>query len=439
MTYWLYTVLRPSWIFLCEKFEEGQYLLSTFKKQDVKCGDIVFVYQKDDKKGKIAMNGFVGIIVMSKDMLYNTKIKLFKDVNMNRYIVDINVPTIFDKMCKLQEIDPILKESPEYKSAISFLKKYSVGNTHFAPLSTLLGTTMLLALKTRVKNISILPIKNDDSDNTIPITKAKNISDDEKSIKPNKKKINKSKYDEYESNTSIIKLSDNEYESDTSIIKLSDDEKSIKPNKKKINKSKHDEYESDTSIIKLSGSYNKSNHSKPALKKHAVIVKKKQQIKIDSYESDGSSDYGDIASAFIDSDSDVGSDNSNSSNNSDNSDNESDDDDDDVCVGNIPVLIIPCNTMKKLQDPIAIKSHYVTCGKCDTYNNNQKELGLEMTKRKIQFVTLGECTDVTDTVDRYFNGRPCVLEKDKTGKFPMRIIKVNDVLNIYNQCFFIQW
>jgi hypothetical protein len=138
--------------------------------------------------------------------------------------------------------------------------------------------------------------------------------------------------------------------------------------------------------------------------------------------------------------SDSESDKSSKSKSGDTSDSESDDFV--TIIGNIPILMIPCqkinlkdsgNTMIK-----NFKQHYGKCQKCDIYNNNQFELLNELDKRNIDFEKLDDCCDLDDIYDKYINLNQYVFEfEKKVDKIPIKLILVNDPDNTYYKCFFI--
>jgi len=145
-----------------------------------------------------------------------------------------------------------------------------------------------------------------------------------------------------------------------------------------------------------------------------------------------------------DSDSDNTSDSDSDNTSDSDSDNTSDSDSDDfvTVIGNIPVLMIPCQKIN-LKDSGStmiknFKQHYGKCQKCDIYNNNQFELLNELDKRNIEFEKLDDCCDLDDIYDKYINLNQYVFEfEKKVDMIPIKLVLVNDPDNTYYKCFFV--
>lgn len=138
--YWMYVLTAEQWGHLIERIDEGQFYLSSYADHDIRIGDIVLIYQRPDK----APGGVVGICETSTPMTKNdgtmnlTKknssgmIKVFRDMNMNRYVMRLSTISLFDEPYKLYGLKSIIDNlDTHYTSMQQFIRKHIKGECNF--------------------------------------------------------------------------------------------------------------------------------------------------------------------------------------------------------------------------------------------------------------------------------------------------------------------
>ena len=107
----------------------------------------------------------------------------------------------------------------------------------------------------------------------------------------------------------------------------------------------------------------------------------------------------------------------------------------------IPILMCPCDKLKKkkLTDENKliqeIIKHYQQCGKCDITNNNKTDIYFGNNKTKIYIEKLNsEDGDLINMMNCYDN---CKVYQIKENE--IRIIIIDDVSDLYNECIIIGW
>lgn len=104
---WLYRLSTTYWEQLKALYVKKKFYISSCIKPPVYRNDIVIIYQKHDTPIK---SGFVGICQVKSNMRNNEKnIKIFNDNNMNKYFCDIGTVCLFDEICKISQVENILK------------------------------------------------------------------------------------------------------------------------------------------------------------------------------------------------------------------------------------------------------------------------------------------------------------------------------------------
>lgn len=115
--FWIYKMSKN----LVEQFENfPEMVLTSFQNYNIKKKDIILLYQKEKIK-----NGFIGICRASDNQALNKNIKLFKDENLNKYMIKLNFATIFDQPIKLEKIFEFIRmDINGYKNMSSFRITY---------------------------------------------------------------------------------------------------------------------------------------------------------------------------------------------------------------------------------------------------------------------------------------------------------------------------
>ena len=107
-------------------------------------------------------------------------------------------------------------------------------------------------------------------------------------------------------------------------------------------------------------------------------------------------------------------------------------------------MFIPCKNFKfgnnesTLND--AFLKHYGKCAKCEIYNNNNIELYLD--KNRIIYKKYRNGDKLKNIIELYTKLKKNIYEiKKKNGVIQksIKIIRVDDEKNIYNNCLFILW
>ncbi len=117
--YWIYIMSTTIW----EDYQKyDQLQVSSYSSYNIKSGDIIIFYVKNKR-----ISGFCGVAKTSSKQKKNTSVWIFKDMNMNKYLIDLESMTTFD-LIKLDNIYPYIKmDSVGYKNLASFRSKYLKG------------------------------------------------------------------------------------------------------------------------------------------------------------------------------------------------------------------------------------------------------------------------------------------------------------------------
>lgn len=122
--FWNYNIDKKSWDVI---IESGNFCISGYNKSNVKCNDIIFIYCKGGRKV-----GYQGIGRVCKDVIDNTDntIKVFKDCNLNRFVVEFDILVLFEDYIPLKDIiDPMNSTVIGFRNAKSYRKKFIGGST----------------------------------------------------------------------------------------------------------------------------------------------------------------------------------------------------------------------------------------------------------------------------------------------------------------------
>lgn len=193
ISYWMFVLSDINWEDLKKNLMKDVFYITSFGLQELKSNDIVFVYQKHTTNLKL--HGFVCVFQIDKNIgLNKMNIKIFKDVNMSKYISSIIAIELFTEPYKISSIEHILKkECPNvFTSYTSFNLKYTKNKSVFMPIDKSLGYSLL-------KNLFAL------SDNQIELKSANSSKSKQSNKKSDKKSVttNQSKPSVYKSEQSI--------------------------------------------------------------------------------------------------------------------------------------------------------------------------------------------------------------------------------------------
>ena len=96
--------------------------ISSYTEYDIKSNDIIFMYLKNYRN-----SGFIGILTVTNKPILNKKnIKIFRDTNLNKYIIKLSqIYLISNPRITINKIfDCIKQDILYYKSIRSFSKKH---------------------------------------------------------------------------------------------------------------------------------------------------------------------------------------------------------------------------------------------------------------------------------------------------------------------------
>jgi len=125
--YWVYTFTETSWTEY-EKYNELN--ITCFENYNVRKGDVIFFYCK-----RRVAAGFVGLCRVAESQKVNQKkgfVKIFRDGNMNTYIIPLNYLRFFkcnktsaEKAIRVEQIIDVVKADVSgYRNVLSFKMKF---------------------------------------------------------------------------------------------------------------------------------------------------------------------------------------------------------------------------------------------------------------------------------------------------------------------------
>lgn len=160
--YWIYIVTENQYETLLDNFDKDNKYISAYSRKHISCGDIVLIYAKKKRD----TNGFVGIVQVSNDMRKNTdNVLIYRDKNLNKYIIEAGAISIYDKPCQISELNEMIEKNSR-SSLTSFCVKYLKGECTFRKIPT---KKMGLALVKKIyqlndrKNDEIVEEQNDNN------------------------------------------------------------------------------------------------------------------------------------------------------------------------------------------------------------------------------------------------------------------------------------
>lgn len=178
--FWIFVLHEINWNDLKANYDKGLYYVSSYTKPNVKKNDVVIVYLQHSSN-KLA-HGIVSICQLKNNLSENVnKIKLFRDVNINKYIAPLCVLNNYDDPYKISQMEKFLSmKCPLFKSADSFKKKYIKEKTTFIELDKMIGIEIIRLIvecsdKLNLSDISTVSTDSISSGSTNPNKKIRMI------------------------------------------------------------------------------------------------------------------------------------------------------------------------------------------------------------------------------------------------------------------------
>lgn len=200
-SYWIYTISDNLWKELLVCFNKKKLCIGCYHHANISKGDIVLVFQKN-KPAKPKTTGFVGIFICDGKIIDNSKnkdnedkIKIFNDINLNRYYFKFTKYQIFDEPIRLPFIsEKMINATADFVSERKFRDKNLNMPNDLKLLNVRIGSNLVYIIPEAyhiLKNPPPKPIEENYSNtNSIP------DSDSKKSNNYN----SDSSYDTYDSN-----------------------------------------------------------------------------------------------------------------------------------------------------------------------------------------------------------------------------------------------
>lgn len=147
-TFWIYSIEYDNWIYIKDYNKKNKTnILTSFDLSNVKKNDIVFIFNKNNRKRKNELQtGFIGIGFVEKKCDKNTELKVFKDENLNKYITNYKFISKFTEEYLLKDLLPYIKKVPTFTTEITFTKKYCNNLLNYVRLDRSIGIAMLKGL-----------------------------------------------------------------------------------------------------------------------------------------------------------------------------------------------------------------------------------------------------------------------------------------------------
>lgn len=141
--FWLFVLSETNWNDLKTNYERGEYYVSSYTNPNINKNDIIIIYQQH-KTNKLN-HGIVSICQVNNSLTKNNKkIKIFRDINMNKYITDLCALTHYDTPYRISQMEKTLcQKCNVFKSANWFKKKYIKEKTTFILIDKSLGTQII--------------------------------------------------------------------------------------------------------------------------------------------------------------------------------------------------------------------------------------------------------------------------------------------------------
>jgi hypothetical protein len=116
----------------------NKYYISAFIKEKIKKHDIIIIYQKHKNTHK---NGFVCITSVESNMAINSnKIKIFNDINLNKYFCELKAICMLNNIIKLSAVCDYFKNNYDNpKSVLYFRNKLLIHPSVFYKMENKVG------------------------------------------------------------------------------------------------------------------------------------------------------------------------------------------------------------------------------------------------------------------------------------------------------------
>lgn len=146
--YWIHIITEEQWNIILKNIDRKLMYLSAYSFTSIKAGDIILIYQKS--QGPTKPGGFVSIAEVSMDMIENDGtldsdnrrnpsglIRVYRDQNMNRYVMRICTMSIFHAPIKHSFLKEIIgSTSTNFRSLRQFVMSVFTGDCRFQMLDS---------------------------------------------------------------------------------------------------------------------------------------------------------------------------------------------------------------------------------------------------------------------------------------------------------------
>jgi hypothetical protein len=177
--FWIFVLSEINWTDLKVNFDKESYFISSFTCPKVKEGDVILVYLQHSSNK--LLHGIVSMCQLGTNLELNTlNIKLFRDINMNKYICKIKVLESFDEPYKISQLEKLMvSQYKSFKSANAFKAKYVKDKSVFCPVDRLIGTAFVKVLINMLDDIDSVGNKSTSSNYIDKSTKSNSESESE--------------------------------------------------------------------------------------------------------------------------------------------------------------------------------------------------------------------------------------------------------------------
>lgn len=211
--FWFYVVNDKIYDILFDNFESEKLYLSSYRNYNIKKNDIIIIYVKSNSC-KIK-TGIAGILQSNDNMIKNDdEIKIFKDKNINKYIIDFDTLISFDIIETNSFVHLI--ENSIFKRRSNMTKEINKGRM-FLELEFEFGLELVkLCIRETDDNITNENITNENNTESVFDSNSDKSDDDEDKEDDNKEvddKFNNSNYSDFTYNDISDDLSETSDES----------------------------------------------------------------------------------------------------------------------------------------------------------------------------------------------------------------------------------
>jgi hypothetical protein len=230
--YWVFATNYEVYSQIEEHFtnENIEHHIPLLKHYNIKPFDIIFYWIKSTKKS--IGTGFRCLVQVINAPYKNTKLKITKDINLQRFICKTYSFIAFNRTITKNYFENRLGEAKEYKSYLSFIQKYAKGENNFTELPKSIGRELLIYLSELSENSNLLiNIENKES-------KENNLSENSEGgvFSKFRKTSEKKQYDLFEEidniNSNLSDESNSDFDSDIDSHKNKSNNSSIEDSDK---------------------------------------------------------------------------------------------------------------------------------------------------------------------------------------------------------------